>query len=110
MNHLLIAPVLMPAIVAPLIAMVTRHHMDLTRIFSLAVSVAVVIATQALGVQAMDGTVQVYELGNWNAPFGIVLVLDRLSAMMCILTAILALVINLYAVGSDWDKRGSNFH
>ncbi|MQQ09990.1 monovalent cation/H+ antiporter subunit D [Epibacterium sp. SM1979] len=110
MNHLLIAPVLMPAIVAPLIAMVTRHHMDLTRIFSLAVSVAVVIATLALGVQAMDGTVQVYELGDWNAPFGIVLVLDRLSAMMCILTAILALVINLYAVGSDWDKRGSNFH
>lgn len=110
MNHLLIAPVLMPAIVAPLIAMVTRHHIDLTRIFSLATSVALVIVTLVLGVQTMDGTVQVYELGNWPAPFGIVLVLDRLSAMMCILTAVLALVVNLYAVGTDWDKRGSNFH
>ncbi len=110
MNHLLIAPVVLPAVVAPLIAMVTRHHIDLTRIFSLAASVALVVITLVLGSQALDGSVQVYELGNWKAPFGIVLVLDRLSAMMCILTAILALVINLYAVGTGWDKRGSNFH
>ncbi len=110
MNHLLIAPIVLPALVAPFITMVTRHHMDLTRIFSLAASVLLVVITLTLGWQAADGTVQVYELGDWQAPFGIVLVLDRLSAMMIVLTAILALVVNLYAVGSGWDARGRNFH
>ena len=37
------------------------------------------------------GHVGVYRLGDWPAPFGIVLVLDRLSALMLLLTSILAL-------------------
>jgi len=110
MNHLLIAPVVLPALAAPFITMVTRHHMDLTRVFSVAASVLMVIFTLALGWQAADGTVQVYELGDWQAPFGIVLVLDRLSAMMIVLTAVLGLIVNLYAIGSGWDARGKNFH
>ncbi|MEX0305022.1 MAG: proton-conducting transporter membrane subunit, partial [Leisingera sp.] len=110
MNHLLIAPVLLPAIVAPFIIMVVRHHMDLTRIFSVASTVLLAALTLALWAMAADGTVYVYELGDWPAPFGIVLVLDRLSAMMIVLTSILALPILLYAIGSGWDTRGANFH
>ena len=41
---------------------------------------------------ASDGITRPYELGDWPAPFGIVLVLDRLSALMLLLTAILAVV------------------
>jgi multicomponent K+:H+ antiporter subunit D len=33
-----------------------------------------------LVLQASDGTCMVYRLGDWPAPFGIVLVIDRLSA------------------------------
>jgi multicomponent K+:H+ antiporter subunit D len=40
---------------------------------------------------AADGTTHVYRLGDWPAPFGIVLVLDRLSALMVLLTSTLAL-------------------
>ena len=58
----------------------------------------------------MGGDIQVYELGNWPAPFGIVLVLDRLSAMMVLLTALLALPVVLYAIASGWDDRGKHFH
>ncbi len=110
MNHFLIAPVVLPALVAPFIIMVVRHHMDLTRIFSLASTVLLLAISLVLAAQASTGEVQVYELGNWSAPFGIVLVLDRLSAMMVLLTSVLALVINLYVIGSGWDKRGANFH
>jgi len=110
MNHLLIAPIVLPALVAPFIIMTLRHHIDLQRIFSLASNVLLVAIAMALAVQAADGTVQVYELGDWQAPFGIVLVLDRLSAMMVLLTTVLALAVNLYAVGSKWDERGANFH
>ena len=38
------------------------------------------------------------------------LVLDRLSALMVVLTAVLALVVVLYAIGSGWDARGAHFH
>ncbi|OIQ31951.1 MAG: monovalent cation/H+ antiporter subunit D [Roseobacter sp. MedPE-SWchi] len=110
MNHFLIAPVVLPALVAPFIIMVVRHHMDLTRIFSLASTVLLVAISLVLAAQASTGEVQVYELGNWSAPFGIVLVLDRLSALMVLLTSVLALIINLYVIGSGWDKRGANFH
>ncbi|KUP92339.1 monovalent cation/H+ antiporter subunit D [Tritonibacter horizontis] len=110
MNHLLIAPIVLPALVAPFIIMTLRFHIDLQRIFSIASNVLLVAIALALAVQAADGTVQVYELGDWQAPFGIVLVLDRLSAMMVLLTTLLALAVNLYAVGSNWDARGQNFH
>lgn len=110
MDHLLIAPVILPALVAPFIIMAVRHHLDLQRIFSLASVVLLAAITLTLAAQAADGSVHVYELGDWPAPFGIVLVLDRLSAMMIVLTALLALPVLLYAIGSGWDQRGSNFH
>ncbi|TNJ43944.1 monovalent cation/H+ antiporter subunit D [Phaeobacter sp. B1627] len=110
MNHLLIAPIVLPALVAPFIIMTLRYHIDLQRIFSVASTVLLVAIALVLAVQAADGTVQIYELGDWQAPFGIVLVLDRLSAMMVLLTTLLALAVNLYAVGSKWDERGHNFH
>ncbi len=38
------------------------------------------------------------------------LVGDRLSTMMVLLTAVLALFVLLYAIGSGWDDRGRHFH
>ncbi|MCA0872451.1 monovalent cation/H+ antiporter subunit D [Seohaeicola saemankumensis] len=110
MNHWIIAPVVLPAVVAPFIIMVIRFHLDLQRIFSLATTVALCAISLMLMSQAAGGTVQVYELGDWPAPFGIVLVLDRLSALMIVLTSLLALAVNLYAIGSGWDARGRHFH
>ncbi|MEY8839059.1 proton-conducting transporter membrane subunit, partial [Cribrihabitans sp. XS_ASV171] len=110
MNHWIIAPVVLPAIVAPFIVMVLRHHLDLQRIFSVAGCLGLLGIAATLVAQASTGEIQTYELGNWPAPFGIVLVLDRLSALMVGLTAILALPIVLYAIGSGWDERGQHFH
>src|SRR5690606_27976141 len=56
-----------------------------------------------------DGRIAVYLLGNWPPPFAIVLVLDRLSAMMLVLTAVLAIPSLVFAIGR-WHKAGPNFH
>ena len=109
-NHLIVLPIVLPAIMAPFIIMAIRFHLDLQRIFSLAATVTLVGITLALMAQATTGDIQVYELGNWPAPFGIVLVLDRLSALMIVLTSVLALAVLLYVIGSGWDKRGRHFH
>ena len=110
MNHWIVAPIVLPAILAPFIIMVLRYHLDLQRIFSVAGTVALVVLSIALAGQAAQGGAYVYELGNWPAPFGIVLVLDRLSATMVLLTTLLALAVVLYAIGTGWDARGRNFH
>ncbi len=110
MNHWIVAPIVLPAILAPFIIMVLRYHLDLQRIFSVAGVVALLGIALTITTQAAGGDIQVYELGDWPAPFGIVLVLDRLSAMMVLLTALLALPIVLYAIASGWDDRGKHFH
>lgn len=60
-------------------------------------------------ISASTGHITVYNLGEWSAPFGIVLVLDQLSALMLVLTYSLASII-LWFASSDWDARGRYFH
>ena len=110
MNHWIIAPVVLPAMLAPLIAWVMRHDMTLSRVFSVVGTMALVVIAIGLVVTASSGEISVYKLGNWDAPFGIVLVLDRLAAMMVLITSALALTVLIYSIVSDWDKRGRHFH
>ena len=58
---------------------------------------------------ASTGQISVYQLSEWSAPFGIVLVLDRLSAFMLVLTYVLAVPVIWYA-SDNWDTRGRYFH
>ena len=60
-------------------------------------------------IQASQGSITVYNLSEWAAPFGIILVLDQLSAMMLVLTYTLAVPLLWYA-SKDWDTRGRYFH
>jgi len=109
-SHLISASVLLPAMLAPLLVLLARNDLTLQRILSLAGTLALVAISAFLLWQSSVTSPQAYFMGNWPAPFGIVLVLDRLSALMVGLTGVLALVVLLYVVGSDWDKRGKNFH
>ena len=110
MNHWIIAPILIPALVAAVIILAARYQVALQRVFSVASTVVLAGIGIGLLVHSASGQIDVYELGNWPAPFGIVLVLDRLSAIMVALTALLAVAVVLYAIGSGWDKRGHHFH
>ncbi|MEZ7834087.1 MAG: monovalent cation/H+ antiporter subunit D [Burkholderiaceae bacterium] len=59
--------------------------------------------------KASLGELMVYRLGDWPAPFGIVLVIDRLSGLMVLLTYLVAVPVAWYATGG-WDARGRYFH
>jgi len=74
------------------------------------VSIVLGLATAiAYLLQANTGKIFVYQLAEWSAPFGIVLVLDRLSALMLVLTYALATPI-LWFASKEWDERGRYFH
>ncbi len=110
MSHWIILPVMLPAFVAPFIVLAARYQIGIQRVLSVAGVVGLICIAAGLAWQASDGTVTLYQLGDWAAPFGIVLVADRLSTLMVLLTSVLALFVLLYAIGSKWDERGRHFH
>ncbi|MFQ3252461.1 MAG: multicomponent K+:H+ antiporter subunit D [Loktanella salsilacus] len=110
MTHWIIAPVVLPAMLAAILVLVARFHISLQRTLSVAGTVVLLGIAAGLFWQASDGTISVYQLGHWQAPFGIVLVADRLSTLMVLVTAVLAPLVLLYAIGSGWDTRGRHFH
>ena len=110
MTHWIIAPVILPALLAPMIAFVMRHDISLARAASLTGTVLLFAIAIGLTVTSMGGETIAYRLGDWPAPFGIVLVLDRLSALMVLLTSVLALIVLVHAIATKWDEKGRHFH
>ncbi len=110
MTHWLIAPVALPAMLAPFIVLAARHHIGIQRVFSIVGVLTLIVISAGLVWATADGTIMLYQLGDWAAPFGIVLVGDRLSTTMILLTSVLALCVLVYAISSGWDNRGWHFH
>jgi multicomponent K+:H+ antiporter subunit D len=112
--HWIVAPVVLPMLAGALLLLIERRQPRFTaRLSFIATALQLAIAV-GLAVAASDGTVRSYLLGNWSAPFGIALALDRLSALMLVLTALVALAAVLYAgTGRDHsriDRLGPHFH
>lgn len=98
-NMMGIAPIVLPALMAALCLILPRAARGL--------AAATLIGLLALHLAPLPA---VYFLGSWPAPFGIVLVLDRLSSMMLLLMAGLSLVVMTYAVINGWDQKGRHFY
>lgn len=108
--HLAIAPVVIPALAAPIALLVMRRKRRLGVGISFVSCAAMLVAALVLLSASADGTIRTYELGNWPAPFGIVLVVDRLSAIMLTLAATLSLIAMLHGVLTRADRKGWHFH
>ncbi|HYF20337.1 MAG TPA: monovalent cation/H+ antiporter subunit D [Ramlibacter sp.] len=114
-DHLPVLPVLLPLLTAALLLVLGDgteeggRGLARTRAIALVATTASLVLAMLLVAQAAQGGWSVYRLGDWPAPFGIVLVVDRLSALMVLLTQLVALPAVLYA-GQGWDARGRHFH
>jgi multicomponent K+:H+ antiporter subunit D len=120
MQHLPVLVVLLPAFTAMALLLLGDHGSDAhgghahprlqwARRLGLA-SVLLGLLLSAVAVaQAAGGALAVYRVGDWPAPYGIVLVVDRLSAMMLLLTSLVAAPVLWYASGG-WDAHGRHFH
>lgn len=109
MSHLLIAPLLLPLLTAVLLIFLSGRSLLLIRSLSILATAVLVAVSIALLQVANDGQIHLYALGNWMPPFGIVLVLDRLSALMLLVTAVLALFSLIYA-SRGTDGPGDKLH
>ena len=113
MPHLLLAPILLPMLTGGLMLLLgeeRRQTKVVLNIGSTALGLVVAVVL-LLWVKSGSGTasIGVYLPGNWAAPFGIVLALDRLSAMMLVLTGLTGLASVLFA-SARWHRAGVHYH
>jgi multicomponent K+:H+ antiporter subunit D len=108
-NHLVLLPVLIPLLSGSLLLLTGRAGKTVERSIGLVATVALLLVAVVLLVRVGGGELMVYYNGNWPAPYGIVLVVDRLSALMLTLAAVLAVASLLYAINGD-DELGPRFH
>ncbi|MGB5103038.1 MAG: monovalent cation/H+ antiporter subunit D, partial [Steroidobacteraceae bacterium] len=109
MRHLVILPVLLPLVAGCLLLLGAGRSLAVRRAIGVAATMALVpVAILLLGT-VLDGSYHVYAMGGWAPPFGIVLVADRLSALMVMLTAVVAGASVVYATTGD-DAAGPHFH
>jgi multicomponent K+:H+ antiporter subunit D len=102
-------PVLLPLLTGILLLLLSGRDLRLLRALSLLSAIALLAVNARLLLLADTGAITVYALGNWAPPFGIVLVLDRLSALMLGMTSVLALF-SLWYAACNKDKPGDNLH
>lgn len=114
-EHLIIAPILIPFFAGALMLVYDERQRRAKLTISLVAVVASLLAAVELLIRSKgseltgNNDIGFYLLGDWAAPYGIVLVVDRLSAMMLVLTGLLALPALLYAA-AGWHRQGQHFH
>jgi multicomponent K+:H+ antiporter subunit D len=110
MWHLVVLPIVLPMLTALLIILPPIHRRPSRRRWVSMVSAVIqfVIALLLLWQVQQHGLLH-YAAGNWQAPFGIVLVADTLSVVMVCLTSFLAVGAIIYGSAGE-DEKGSFFH
>lgn len=102
MSHLPVLPVLVPFLAAAAMLLVpARPRLQ----FGIGLGAVGLAAAAALMLCLGAGTITVYRLGGWPAPFGIVLVADRLAAQMALLTFVLGLPALLASAGTGTPRH-----
>lgn len=100
MMHAPVVPIVLPLLVGALLLLPLPAR--LRQSLGLASCLAQLLWAFFLLQQADSGVLQLYTLGNWTAPFGISLLVDRLSAALLLTTALLGLAALIYA---ERDQR-----
>ena len=112
MQHLMIAPIILPLLVGAVMVLAGERRRSLVTGLAIASTTTLVVLSILLLLRAAgaeESSTQVYRLANWPAQFGIVLVLDRLSALMLVLSSVLGLCALTFAL-ARWHKAGAHFH
>jgi len=115
LQHLPILPVAVPLFAGAILLLLPDARRRLktgVNLLSLSIQLATALTLIALTTGGLESNwpsgVGVYLLGDWPAPFGIVVVVDRLSAAMLLLTSLLGCSAWIYAT-ARWERAGVHF-
>ena len=116
LQHLPSLPILVPLVTGALLLLFGESQRTPRAILAVVATLVQLGAALVLLTLTTDSVPQiwpegigVYAIGSWPAPFGIVLVVDRLAALMITLTATLSLAVIVYSF-ARWDRLGVHYH
>ncbi|RGE39719.1 monovalent cation/H+ antiporter subunit D [Comamonas testosteroni] len=113
MPHLMLAPIMLPMFTAALMLFMGEERQRLKLGMNLlSTAIGLLTVVMLLGWTNQSGataTMAVYMPGNWPAPFGIALALDRLSALMLLVIYLVAMAALVFSAARG-HKAGVHFH
>ncbi|MCC7060195.1 MAG: monovalent cation/H+ antiporter subunit D [Burkholderiaceae bacterium] len=114
-DHLILVPVVLPLLAGASMLLFDERRRGLKFTISLVSTGGLLLAALMLmrladgRAAGWSGSIGVYLAANWPVPFGIALAADRLSALMLMLCALLALA-SLVFSHARWNRAGVHFH
>ena len=112
-GQLILLPILLPLLFAAALVLLSGRQQQLKFAVNLIGTLALLVVALALfwltDQEIWADGVGVYLAANWVAPFGIALVVDRLSALMLTLCAVIAVTALIFSY-RRWSRAGVHFH
>lgn len=107
MNNIIILPVIIPFIIGAILILLYKRH-SMQRVIS-GITMFVLLALSVfLAIYVYQHGTIVLEVGDWKAPFGIVIVADLFSTLMLLLSTLVGTVCLFFAfqtVSQDREKQ-----
>lgn len=109
-DHLAILPIITPILIGIVLLFARlRENINDQRVIAICgQAIGLLITIVLLRTVIMQGPI-VYQLGNWQQPYGIALYVDQVSALLVLLTSLVALCAQIYSCAGE-DKKGVFFH
>jgi multicomponent K+:H+ antiporter subunit D len=115
LHHLPIVPIAVPMGAAAFMLLFPEDRRAVRLAIAIGASLIQLVVAFAMLVLTTDAVttfwpegIGVYAIGSWGAPFGIVLVVDRLAALMLALNAVLGLAVVVHST-ARWDRIGVHY-
>ena len=108
-DNLAIVPIVLPLAAGAATLVIDEARLALKAAIGIGAMLVLIAVGVALVRLADVSPVTVYHVGDWAAPFGIVLVVDRLSAALVLLAAVLGCAALTFST-ARWQRAGPRFH
>ncbi|MGR3318208.1 MAG: Na+/H+ antiporter subunit D [Candidatus Anammoxibacter sp.] len=104
MQFLIVLPIIIPFATA-IIAFLARRWGLVQRIWGIVGAVSLLaVAVMLFNTVYRDG-IQSVQIGQWPAPYGITIVVDLFSAIMVVITGVIALAVSIYSLVDIDEER-----
>jgi multicomponent K+:H+ antiporter subunit D len=108
-EHLVMLPIVLPLAAGAITLVLDEERLALRASISIGAALLLVAAAVSLVGLADESFATVYRIGDWPAPFGIVLVVDRVAAILVLLASVLGVASLIFSL-ARWQLAGPRFH
>jgi|AntRauTorcE11898_2_1112593.scaffolds.fasta_scaffold00526_7 multicomponent Na+:H+ antiporter subunit D len=104
MNTLLVAPILFPLLLG-LLTLATWRYKKVQELINVAGAFIFLYIGFRLVSEVLNNGMMHFQAGSWEAPFGITIIADTFSAIMVLITTVMAFATSIYSVSSMKNKK-----